>query len=251
MELRDATTEDVEGIRAVARSSLTESYGHALDEDLIEGAVDRWYDTDELGDKIADENAIVPVAVDEGEIVGFAESAIVDGRRSIGIIDWIHVDPEFRGEGIGSELLARVETKLREHDVEQIEGRVLAANEAGAGFYESVGYEKADEREVEIGDQVFTERLYAKSVDAESEEVLVESHTSEEGDEVFVAYDESDRGSKAAFYIAYLDRDRTERYGYFCSNCDSLDVVMDTMESVECNTCGNRRKSTRWDSVYL
>lgn len=251
MELRDATTEDVEGIRNVARASLAESYGHAIEEAVIDTAVDDWYDGARLSAKIADENAIVPVAVDQGKVLGFAESVLVEGRHPVGEIDWLHVDPDSRDRGIGSDLLARVETELRERDVTRIEASVLVANVAGGEFYESKGYDRGDEDDVTIGDEEFGERRYVKYLDADGEEVLVESYTTEDGEEVYVAFDESDRGDEAPFYVAYLSQDREDRYGFFCGNCESLDVAIDTMDAVECNQCGNRMKPSRWDQVYL
>jgi primosomal protein N' len=36
-----------------------------------------------------------------------------------------------------------------------------------------------------------------------------------------------------------------------CSNCESFDIAMDSMERLECNDCGNQKKPTRWDASYL
>jgi len=47
------------------------------------------------------------------------------------------------------------------------------------------------------------------------------------------------------------DEGRSDRYGYYCGNCDRLANAMDSMGRVECNECGNARKPTRWDAAYL
>src|SRR6056297_672468 len=151
MELRDATAADVSAIRAVARESLLASYGHAVDEALLTEAVDEWYDTEELTAEIEDERTVYPVALVDDEVVGFAESYVIGRRERVGEIDWLHVHPDHRGSGIGSALLALVESELKDADVDRIEARVLATNEAGTVFYESEGYELVDERAVEIG----------------------------------------------------------------------------------------------------
>lgn len=252
MELREATPEDVEAIRAVAHASLTESYGHAVDEDLLEEAIDGWYDLDELGEDVVTPRVVFPVAVEDGEIVGFAESYVVEHvRERVGEIDWLHVHPDHRGEGIGSELLARVEAELREADVDRIEGRVLVANEAGTGFYEREGYEQGEDRTITVGRERFRERRYEKDLTAEPGTPETAVHTAPDGERVHVAYDESERGSDGAFYAAYLDEDHEEQYGYFCSSCESLDTAVDTMDRIECNDCGNRGKPSRWDAAYL
>ncbi|WP_418282706.1 GNAT family N-acetyltransferase [Halorubrum sp. DTA98] len=249
MNVRAATTDDIEEIREVAGASLTASYGHAVNEDLLEGAVERWYDVDELGADVADPSTVFLVADDEGTIVGFAESYIVNRRERVGEIDWLHVHPDYRSEGIGSELLARVEADLRAADVANIEGRVLVDNEAGTTFYEREGYERSGERHVDIGDGTFVERAYLKRL-SRAESDRQESYETDDGDTVYVAFERSDRGSLAPFYAVYSDEDHEDRYGYLCGNCESTNVAIDTMDRVECLDCSNRRKPTRWDAAY-
>ena len=251
MDIRPATGADVDAIREVARASLEASYGHAITETVLEAAVDRWYDREALEADVADSGTVFPVAVADGEVVGFAESYVVDRRERVGEIDWLHVHPDHRGEGIGARLLEHVEAELREKGVDRIEGAVLAANEAGAGFYEREGYERVDERLVDIGHDSFPEHRYRKAV---SEGVAVadaETVTTDDGRELHVALTETSRGSEGPFYTVYADPDHEERFGFRCGACGSLDVAGDTMERVVCNECGNRRKPARWDAAYL
>jgi ribosomal protein S18 acetylase RimI-like enzyme len=249
MDVRDATREDVEGIRSVARASMRASYGHALSESVIDEAVDRWYDAGTVRETLTDRRSHLVVAVDSGEVVGFAEGYVENRRDPAGRIDWLHVDPGRRGEGIGRQLLKRIETELLDADVATLEGAVLVANERGAGFYEEEGYERTDERDVEIGEGTFVEAIYAKAA-GEGGQVVTEARQTEGGERVYVAFDESARGSQGPFFVTYLDPERTERYGWLCGNCDSTDVAMDSMERIECNDCGNRRKPVRWDAAY-
>lgn len=249
MELRDATAADVDAIRDVARESLLASYGHAVDEALLAEAVDEWYDPDDLVADVDDEATVCPVAVVDDDVVGFAESYVVGRRERVGEIDWLHVHPDHRGSGIGSALLERVEAELRDADVDRIEARVLVANEAGTAFYEGEGYELVGERRVEIGEETFDEREYRKQVSRLTgiSEGVVET---DDGDTIYVAFDENERGSEGPFYVAYADSDRRRRYGYFCGNCEGTNVAIDTMDRMQCGDCGNRRKPSRWDAAY-
>lgn len=253
MDLRDATTEDVDGIRETARASLSASYGHALSTELIAEAVESWYDADEVIETLTDEDAVFVVAVEDGEVVGFVQSYLVQRREPVGELDWLHVHPDHRGAGLGDDLLRAAETELLERGAERIEGRVLAANEAGTGFYEREGFSEIGERTVEIGGERFRERVYARypSGEGADEQVLTESRVTDDGDRVYVAYDEADRASMAPFYATYADDDRTDRVGYVCGNCESFDVAVDTMDRVHCSDCGNKRKASRWDAAYL
>lgn len=249
MELRDATTDDIDAIRRVARESLFASYEHAVDRALLEEAVDEWYDPADLDEDIDADETVCPVAIADDEVVGFAESYVIGRRERVGEIDWLHVHPDHRGSGIGSALLALVESELKDADVDRIEARVLATNEAGTVFYESEGYELVDERATEIGQETFDERDYRKQLsklDGISDGVV----ETDDGDRIYVAFDDSERGSLAPFYVAYADSDREQRYGYFCGNCEGTNIAIDTMDRMECTSCGNRRKPSRWDAAY-
>lgn len=251
MNVRDATAEDVDAIRTVARESLAASYGHALPEDVIDESVERWYDAAGLAEEVDRGDAVLLVAVESNEVVGFAQSYVASQRETVGDVDWLHVLPTRRGEGIGTELLTAVEAALRDRGVDRVEARVLEANDEGVAFYEDHGFEQAGERAVEIGDGRFTERRFSKEFDAETGSVVLEARRGPNGERLYVDYDARERASLGPFYVAYADRDREERYGWFCSNCGGFEAAMDSMGRVECANCGNRRKPSRWDAAYL
>jgi ribosomal protein S18 acetylase RimI-like enzyme len=249
MDIRQAETDDVAEIRRVARESLAASYGHALDEALIDSVVGKWYGTDDLAGDLADPDTYFVVAESGDELVGFVQSYVVSRREMVGEIDWLHVDPDRRGEGIGTDLLQALETELTDRGVERIEGVVLVENEMGTDFYESHGFTAAGERDIDIGGTRFTERVYLKFPDPRQYDAGMEER-SVDGRTVYVARDETVRGASGVFHAAYMDPEGEERYGWACS-CGNVGVVMDTMERLECNECGNRSKATRWDAAYL
>ncbi|WP_224269711.1 GNAT family N-acetyltransferase [Haloprofundus salinisoli] len=252
MDLRDAEPTDAEGIRTVARESLLASYSPELSEDVIDTAVGNWYDDDEVGSNLEDPQAVWSVAVDGDDVVAVVQSYLVEADETVGHIDWLHVDPDSRGEGLGKQLLKRVETELMDRGASRLEGKVLTVNEGGARFYENAGYEAGETQEVEISGEQFTERAFVKTASESAEELVpVEERTGPEGETLFIAYDESQRAKKGPFYVTYTDEDRTERYGYFCGNCESIATAMDSMDRIQCNECGNQSKSGRWDAAYL
>lgn len=73
--------------------------------------------------------------------------------------------------------------------------------------------------------------------------------TTDEGEEVFVAEDEREIGSKGPFYVVYRTTDRGVRFGFFCSNCDTLNTAMDPMGRLVCSECGNTKRPDDWDAV--
>lgn len=72
----------------------------------------------------------------------------------------------------------------------------------------------------------------------------------DEDETVYVASDETERGSKGPFYVVYKDEAYTVRWGFRCSNCETLNNAMDTMGRIVCNECGNTRKPDEWDAAH-
>jgi len=241
MEVRKASRTDADAIRDVARRSMEASY--SLSPGAIDTAVRNWYSDEALAEKFEDEELFVLVVESEEGVLAFSESTVVGDQ---GDVLWIHVDPMYRGEGVGTELFERTRETLAEHGAESLRGRVLADNEQGNTFYEEHGLVKTGEGRVEIDDSPYVENIYT-----ERERDGLEPVTGPEGEHLYVDHADGDRGSKGPFRVVWMDRDRQEPYGYFCSNCDSLVTSMDSMGRMECTNCGNHRRPTRWDAAYM
>lgn len=243
MEFREAEPDDAAAIREVARESLQASY--SLSPSTIDDAVERWYGADAVEEKTADEEDLLLVAEDDGEVVAFSESVLVGDR---GDVQWLHVAPGRRGEGIGDSLYERTDEYLRERGAETIRGRVLQDNAEGNEFYERYGLTKVGETEVDIGDDTYVENVYVEEPDQRARMRVV---TGPGDRELFVDEGDADRGADGPFYVVYSDPEGQEKYGYLCGACDSLANSMDSMGRIECESCGNFRKPTRWDAAYL
>jgi ribosomal protein S18 acetylase RimI-like enzyme len=254
MNLRDATDDDADAIRAVAQRSMGASY--SLSPRTIESAIKQWHGNDALAETLADEDALFLIAEESEEVLGFAESVLGEETES-GDVLWLHVDPAARGGNIGTELLERTREELRERGAERLRGMVLEDNREGNDFYERFGFEKATERTAVIDGEPYTEFVYVEGgVETErtptDETVSVpEAAETANGVEVFPDTEDADAGSKGPFFVVYSDPEHGERYGYYCGNCGTLDTAMDAMGRVQCNDCGNLRKPTRWDAAYL
>lgn len=250
MQIREATTDDFEAIRAVAAASLHDSYHHMMDPSTIDDALEEWYAADLLAEQLADDDAVLLVAEDDAGVVAFSQSVIVGKTPADGRILWLHVSPDYRGHGYGSRLLTETKDALVEHGAQRISGVVLGGNRLGNEFYEAHGFESAGERTVRVSDETLTENVYV-ATDEDHVEWESLDEVTVDGETAYVNYAEAHRGTKGRFYEAYVDRDRDRPYGLFCGACNSFDVAMGTMEEVACNNCGNRRKAVRWDAAYL
>lgn len=163
MRVREAAREDLEEIRAVAEASWERDYADLLTRDTVTSGVNDWYDEATLEDQIAGERT--PVLVAEGEagddvrrgVVGFAHGYVdVD----VGHVLRLYVHPGERRVGAGEQLLSATVAALRERGVEEVNATVLAANEQGRAFYESLGFEQVDEAETTVGGETYPEVRY-------------------------------------------------------------------------------------------
>ena len=254
---------------------MTASY--SLSPDRIDAVVTEQFDEVPGGDGTV---ALVAADGEEGEtetVVGFA-AGVRDGDA--GEMRWLFVDPEYRGRGIGTALFEAALERLRDGGATHIRAATLEANTEGSRFFERFGYERIEDRQIEIGDEDLVEYVYAESEEAderadsaEGEDAVdgagdrvpddlpkvemrdgVPTATTGDGRRVYIDPDETESGSEGPFLPAYLDAEMGERFGYYCSNCGSLDVSMDDMERMRCGECGNDhavRSSRAYDDSYL
>ncbi len=90
-----------------------------------------------LDRKLAQDDGLVFVAADDGEVVG----AVVAGYD--GVRGWIYrlaADPGRRGEGIGTALMRAAEAELAARGCPKINLQVRNTNTGVVGFYEALGY---------------------------------------------------------------------------------------------------------------
>jgi ribosomal protein S18 acetylase RimI-like enzyme len=246
MEIRPLDAADIEAVRRIARESLAASYA-VLDTETIETAIGEWYAAEAFDDYLASDEMVFLVAVDEDAVVGFSQCHILETVDK-GRILWLHVDPEHRGRHIATDLFEATRDMLTERGTERITGLVLAENEAGNHFYTTHGFEKLYDRTITIAGNDHVENVYGEEGTAPGE---LAPRTATDGEQIYVDFAESSRGSTGPFHPSYLEQDRTQLYGWYCSHCDTTDNAMDSMGHIKCNQCGNLRKATRWDAAYL
>lgn len=84
------------------------------------------------------------VARREGKVVGFVQFSTEVGTYRMdvdrGVVENLYVDPDHRGQGIGTRLLERAETALDAEGITVVGLEVMASNEAARRFYRDQGY---------------------------------------------------------------------------------------------------------------
>jgi ribosomal protein S18 acetylase RimI-like enzyme len=273
MGLREPAAADADRISELVESSMTTS--HRLSPQQIERIAADEFSDDAVSTKRENDTLVrvfeTDEDVEEETVVGYVEGRL-DGDA--GEVNWLFVDPEHRGKGIGTDLFESMTDELRDAGADSIRATALEANTEGNQFFEQFGLERAEERRVEVGDESRVKHVYAESsADTETGderdqpgeergEAMPETETeggtttatTTDGETVYVARDEEESGTKAPFFVAYTDEAHSEQFGYYCGNCGSLDVSMDDMERAECQECGNthaKRSGESYDDSYL
>lgn len=253
MEINEASADDGEEIRDIADRSMAASY--AVSPDTIELILEERFNEERISRLIDSEEAMLLVAEDEGHVAGFLE-AERDGET--GTITWLHVAPEFRGMGAGTGLFEAAIDRLHEEGAETVMARDLSDNAEGEGFFEKFGFEEARQDRIEIGGEEHVVDVHAET-EAEAEDAgedqtdspAQETATAEDGETLYIDRDEELAGESGPFFVAYADEDYEEQYSFYCGNCESVVEAVDSMERVECGTCGNLNKPQEWDGGYL
>ncbi len=156
MQLRPATIDDREPIRAVARAAWHDTYDE-LDPDAIETTIDEWYGDEALERAFSEPGTAFLVAEREGSIVGFTHGVVQDDE---GDILRMAVHPDHQHEGVGTALYERLREDLEDFNMKRMRAIDLASNEGGQEFYRDQGFEQTGEGSVEIGGEERQEVVY-------------------------------------------------------------------------------------------
>lgn len=248
MDVTSATADDGDRLRDVAGRSIRASY--SISPDDITSLVDQEFREDRLAERRDDDDAVALLAEDDGEALGFVTGALSDDGTAE--IDWLFVAPEARGMGVGTRLFEAGRDALADLGAETVNAMVLSENEEGEQFFEQFGYGRLERREFEIDEEAYTGYVYGPESDVEEGDRELHTPDSVETDDGTVyTGDEELSGKDAPFLVLYTDEERTEQYGFFCTNCGSLANAADGLDRVDCDTCGNESSPEEWDGSYL
>lgn len=157
ISVRRATTEDLDELRGVARRAWEAVYADTFDQSTIDDLLERGYADEVLEELVDADDAVLLVATDGDEMVGYAGAVEADEEPAADLN--IYVDPDHWGRGVGSRLLSETRDRLADHDVERVGDYVLAENDVGNAFYDD-HFERVDERQVEIAGRTHTANVY-------------------------------------------------------------------------------------------
>ncbi len=143
MEIRFAKKEDLEGINSLLYQVL--EVHHKGRPDLFYGGVKKYTDEEILA-ILEDSNSPVFVAVEEGQVLGYAFCIFTEVKGSHILkdvktlyLDDLCVDESCRGKHVGKTLYEHVLAFAKESGCYNVTLNVWSCNESAMGFYKKMG----------------------------------------------------------------------------------------------------------------
>ena len=134
VQVRKASSDDVEAARALTNRSWLATYAPLIGEEVTKTIIDTRHATSLFAEQAANPDHTFLVATQERAIVGHCYACPKDGTY----IDRLHVEPSLKGGGIGRAMLDHVEGSQGRGDRIWLE--VLDGNDSAIGFYQRVGF---------------------------------------------------------------------------------------------------------------
>ncbi|MFC6962796.1 GNAT family N-acetyltransferase [Halocatena marina] len=163
VQIRSATPADAPAIERTARRSWHATYDALLGERAVNEVVDAWYDLSDLRSATKRDEHVFIVASKEDSTVGFAHAAF-DAAHNGWVLFRIYVAPDHWDNGIGTALLGRIETELKDRGVSTYELVVFAENDVGVNFYESHDFDRFETVETKFEGVETAEHKYRKQL---------------------------------------------------------------------------------------
>ena len=204
----------------------------------IETLLERAFSEAAISDRVdADDSGLFVAEADRPErdrraVVGVADVALDDGT-----LRWLHVHPDYRGEGAGTALFDRARDAVE-----------------GETFLGRFGLSQVGTGERSIGSAEFHEYRYAREgtdIDVGEPKIDVPEAVTADGRARPVDRDDPIPGRESPFFRLRESESGDGNYGYVCGQCGSVDVVGDGLDRLNCGDCGNEHLADEWDGAYL
>jgi ribosomal protein S18 acetylase RimI-like enzyme len=144
-EIREAEVKDLDVIEELSvKLSAKES------EEFDSTINPEWSSTEEAKDyfreRINEENGFAIVIENEGQVVGYALGSITDAEAcredlEIAELGSMYIMPEYRSQGIGTELMEQFTSWSEEKDADRLRVEATAQNKDAIRFYRENGFE--------------------------------------------------------------------------------------------------------------
>lgn len=151
ISISKAGLQDIPAIQQIAHTTWPVTFGSILSPEQIRYMLDMMYSTSSLIQQISERGHVFLIASIDSLPAGFAGYELTGTTCKL---HKIYILPQMQGRKIGQALIASVTDIARENGAEKISLNVNRYNPA-VGFYEKIGFYKAGEEDIDIGQGYF------------------------------------------------------------------------------------------------
>lgn len=146
----DAGLSDIKTIQEITNITWPITYGEILSKEQLEYMLGLFYSEEALAKQIENKEQLFYLISDSESIIGFIGIEHNYKNEAITKIHKIYLLPETQGKGIGKKVFDEIQNMALENNSKGLLLNVNRYNTA-LGFYKKIGFEVAEEVNIEIG----------------------------------------------------------------------------------------------------
>ena len=146
----DAGLNDIKTIQEITNITWPITYGEILSKEQLDYMLGLFYSEDALAKQIENKEQLFYLISDSESIIGFIGIEHNYKNEALTKIHKIYLLPETQGKGIGKKVFDEIQNMALENNSKGLLLNVNRYNTA-LGFYKKIGFEVAEEVNIEIG----------------------------------------------------------------------------------------------------
>ena len=146
----DAGLNDIKTIQEITNITWPITYGEILSKEQLDYMLGLFYSEEALAKQIENKEQLFYLISDSESIIGFIGIEHNYKNEAITKIHKIYLLPETQGKGIGKKVFDEIQNMALENNSKALLLNVNRFNTA-LGFYKKIGFEVAEEVNIEIG----------------------------------------------------------------------------------------------------
>jgi len=161
IKILDAGLDDIKTIQEITNITWPITYGEILSKEQLDYMLGLFYSEEALAKQIENKEQLFYLISDSESIIGFIGIEHNYKNEAITKIHKIYLLPETQGKGIGKKVFDEIQNMALENNSKGLLLNVNRFNTA-LGFYKKIGFEVAEEINIEIGNGYLMEDYVMK-----------------------------------------------------------------------------------------
>lgn len=172
ISIRKAAEADAPAMAKLGGDTFSATFGHSVSQEDLEEFLTTTYSSENVVSELSDPaKTWLTAKTPDGKVVGIAQLYRGETHPSVGAalhetaeMQRVYVDTSVHGQGVGSKIIAAVETLAREEGFKKLWLTVWEENVKAQKLYQRLGYVKTGEIDFATGACIQTDWVMAKAL---------------------------------------------------------------------------------------